>query len=193
MFIFGVLSSIFSAYSLLCFVRILLSWFPGAAYSKFGRLLSQLCDPYLNIFRRFSFLRFSAFDFTPAIALCILFAASTLCANLSTGAAFKIGYLLAMLISMVWSIFSSILVFLAVIFIVRLIVYFLKKDSSYYSIWNSVDNAISPVIFRISGMFSRNTPFHKALIISIITTLAFAFIGKILVGFVCMFLTSLPF
>ena len=33
---------------IICFVRIMLSWFPGAQYSPVGRFLSSLCDPYLN-------------------------------------------------------------------------------------------------------------------------------------------------
>ena len=56
MYIFSVLASVVSIYTLLCFVRVMLSWFPGAEYSKFGRVLCQMCDPYLDIFRRFRFL-----------------------------------------------------------------------------------------------------------------------------------------
>ncbi|WP_407424994.1 YggT family protein, partial [Treponema sp.] len=72
--LFSILTSVVLIYTILCFIRVMLSWFPGVEYSRFGAVLSQICDPYLNIFRRFRFLRFSAFDFTPAIALCVLMA-----------------------------------------------------------------------------------------------------------------------
>ena len=45
-----------NAYLFLCFIRILLSWVPSAAYSSFGKVLSSICDPYLNWFRRFKFI-----------------------------------------------------------------------------------------------------------------------------------------
>ncbi len=194
-YIFSALSAVFSLYALICFVRIMLSWFPGAEYSSFGRILAQLCDPYLNRFRRFSFLRFSAFDFTPAIALCILIAASTIFSGFSTGNAFRLGSLLAMLISMCWSIASSILTFLAIILIVRLVIYFLKKgNGSYYSIWDSVDRAVTPIIYRITSLFTKGTlPFHKALILSIVIIIAFSVLGRVLIGFICSALLMLPF
>lgn len=41
-----------SIYLILIFVRILLSWFPNVNWSNpFFSILSQLTDPYLNIFR----------------------------------------------------------------------------------------------------------------------------------------------
>lgn len=41
-----------SIYLILIFVRILLSWFPNVDWSNpFFSILSQLTDPYLNIFR----------------------------------------------------------------------------------------------------------------------------------------------
>lgn len=39
-------------YRIAVFIYILLSWLPDARKSYFGRLLGQLVDPYLNIFRK---------------------------------------------------------------------------------------------------------------------------------------------
>lgn len=39
-------------YSVLLIVYILMSWFPNAYQSKFGQLLSRICEPYLDVFRR---------------------------------------------------------------------------------------------------------------------------------------------
>lgn len=175
--IFSILASVVAIYTILCFVRVMLSWFPGAEYSKFGQILSQMCDPYLDIFRRFRFLRFSAFDFTPAIALCILMALQTLFSSLAVGRGFSLSQLLAMIVLLVGNIITSLLGFIALILLIRLIVYlFIGDGNSTYSIWTSVDRSISPLIFRISGLFFKNRPisFVKALVVSLITVIVFS-------------------
>ncbi|SDQ52517.1 YggT family protein [Carnobacterium viridans] len=51
--LYTILSKALDIYSTLIIVYILMSWFPGAYQSKFGRLLSSICEPYLGFFRRF--------------------------------------------------------------------------------------------------------------------------------------------
>ena len=195
MFVFSVLASAISIYSILCFIRIMLTWFPGAEYSKFGQFLSQMCDPYLNIFRRFRFLRFSSFDFTPAIALCILMAAQSFCAGLATGAGLRISSIIAMVIMLAGNIVSSILGFFSVILIIRLIAYIIVGDGqSSYTIWTAVDRAITPIIFRISGSIFKNQPvsFVKALIVSIIAILIFTVIFSYLIRYLGALISMIP-
>ncbi|MFL2099290.1 YggT family protein [Desemzia sp. FAM 23991] len=48
-----VLSAALEIYSVLLIIYILLSWFPNAYQSKLGQILAQVCEPYLDIFRRF--------------------------------------------------------------------------------------------------------------------------------------------
>lgn len=194
--LFRILSALISLYAIICFIRVILTWFPGAEYSRFGKFLSSICDPYLNLFRKLSFLRFSAFDFSPAVALCVLFAISTICSGLSTGAGIKFGSFLAMLISMIWSIVQSILFFVIIILVIRLVVYLIKGDSyNYGSIWNSVDRAITPLVYRICGIFTRGRtiPFKSALICGTLILVAVSIIGKILIGFICQIFLSIPF
>lgn len=45
--------SAITIYSYALIVYILMSWFPGARDSQFGYFLGQLCEPYLEQFRRF--------------------------------------------------------------------------------------------------------------------------------------------
>lgn len=173
----------------------MLTWFPGAEYSKFGQLLSQMCDPYLNIFRRFKFLRFSSFDFTPAIALCVLMAAQSFCAGLATGAGLRISSIIAMVIMLAGNIVSSILGFFAVILIIRLIAYIIVGDGqSSYTIWTAVDRAISPIIFRIAGSIFKNQSisFVKALIVSIIAILIFTVLFSYLIRYLGALISMIP-
>lgn len=195
-FIFSVLASVASIYMFLCFVRVMLSWFPGAEYSKFGMILRQMCDPYLDIFRRFSFLRFSSFDLTPAIGLCVLMALQAFFSSLATGSAFRLSTILAMLVMLVGNIFTSLLGFLAVIVLVRLIAYIIVGDgNSSYSIWTVVDRSISPIIFRIAGIFFKNgrISFVKALVTSFITLVIFSALISYVVRTLGDLIAMIPF
>lgn len=193
--IFSVLSAACSLYMLLCFIRVMLTWFPGAQYSGFGRFLSSLCDPFLNLFRGLRFLRFSAFDFSPAIALCVLIALSNIFASFARGSRITLGSVLAMLLSMAWSIVSSLLGFLIVLLLIRLIVIFMQKGyASYGSIWDQVDRALSPFVFRITSIFTRGAtpPYKNALIVSILLLAVIWFAGRYAISLLAVLLSTLP-
>jgi YggT family protein len=68
----GVLSATISIYSTLLLIRIFLTWFPMIDWSSSPwSILSQLTDPYLDLFR--SFLpTFGGIDFSPILALMTL-------------------------------------------------------------------------------------------------------------------------
>ena len=194
--IFSILASVVSIYTLLWFVRVMLSWFPGAEYSRFGQVLRQMCDPYLDIFRRFRFLRFSSFDFTPAIGLCVLMALQAFFNSLAMGKAFRISTILSMLVMLVGNIFTSVLGFFAVIILVRLIVYLIIGDGQgSYSIWTAMDRAISPIIFRIAGLVFRNQSisFVKALVTSFIILAVFAVGIAYALGVLGTLISMIPF
>ncbi|MDE6774135.1 MAG: YggT family protein, partial [Treponemataceae bacterium] len=93
--LFLTIANVISLYALLCTIRVLLTWFPRAQYTPFGRILASLCDPYLNLFRRLRFLRISMFDLSPAVALCVLIALSHVLGNLAAARSFTLGGLLA--------------------------------------------------------------------------------------------------
>ena len=61
--ILSILAAALSLYTLLCFIYILMSWFPGAKFTKFGHVMSAICEPYMNLFRKMSFLRIGNIDF----------------------------------------------------------------------------------------------------------------------------------
>ena len=79
-FLFQAAAGAVSLYTTLCIIRIIITWFPQINYSVFGRFLSTLCDPYLNLFGRIP-LRFGAFDFTPMLAIGALSVLSSVLAN----------------------------------------------------------------------------------------------------------------
>jgi len=66
------ISRFLQIYTALVIVRILLSWFPTVNwFSPPFSILSQLVDPYLNIFRRF-IPPLGGLDFSPILAIFLL-------------------------------------------------------------------------------------------------------------------------
>ena len=51
--IVSLLSTLIYYYSWALIIYILMSWFPNARGSKIGQLLTRICEPYLEPFRRF--------------------------------------------------------------------------------------------------------------------------------------------
>jgi len=70
--LFSTLGTFVSIYSTLIIIRILLSWFPQINwFDPPFSILSQLTDPYLNIFRSL-IPPLGGFDFSPILAIILL-------------------------------------------------------------------------------------------------------------------------
>ncbi len=70
--LFRTLYTFISLYSLLLFIRILLTWFPNVDwYKQPFAALSQVTDPYLNIFRSF-IPPLGGIDLSPILAIFVL-------------------------------------------------------------------------------------------------------------------------
>lgn len=190
---FKLLTSAISIYSFLCFLRIIFTWIPELNASRAGQILSDLCDPFLNIFRRLP-LRIGVIDFSAIVAFAVLMILSNISTSLSSGHYMKIGHFLALTISTLWSIISSILTFLIVFLIVRLAVNLFHGDYN-NRFWNQLDYSMNPFIFRIAGTFFGNRPvnFQTALIVSIIFTVIIRIGLSYLTAIICSLFSALPF
>ncbi len=192
--IFSLLAGIISVYTMLCFVRIILTWIPNLNYSKFGQLLASICDPYMNYFRNIRFLCIGNMDFSPVLSIGLLVVASNLLSTLAVTGQLKIGYLIASIISMIWSILASILSFLIILLIIRVIALFVSKGNSTF--WYSLDKTLNPVVYKVAGIFrGRNTFMTQktAYVITIVTIFVLRIAGNILFSVVAGLFTRLPF
>ena len=186
--LFLIIAQVISLYALLCTIRVLLTWFPRAQYTAFGRILASLCDPYLNLFRRLRFLRISMFDLSPAVALCVLIALSHVMGNLAAARSFTLGGLLATMLYLLQSIVVSIFGFLILLLAIRLVVLLLGKNR-YGSLWDSLDHSLSPIVFRMTSPFTRGKPtsYKTALIVAIVAggvlMSMFSIVMEMLIGF----------
>ena len=67
--------SLANAYTTIIFVYVIMSWLPNTSSGIVGdvyRILGKICDPYLNIFKRFIPPIGGVVDITPIIALLVL-------------------------------------------------------------------------------------------------------------------------
>lgn len=188
MFILRIISAFLSLYSLLCLLRIIITWIPNYSYSKPADILAQICDPYMNLFRGIKWLRFGSFDFSPALALCILGAGSQIFSSLANGGYINLQMILAMILGIFFSILSSLIFFLIILFAIRLILIMINKDSYNTSgfMANQIDSSISSIVYRIARTFAmgRRITYKAALIISIIALLFLQFALRILLAFI---------
>ena len=192
--IFGLLSAVVSLYTMMCFVRIILTWIPSLNYSKFGSFMSTLCDPYMNYFRRFRFLQFRNIDFSPILSMGLLVAVSNIFSSIAMTGRFSIGYLLASVISILWSVVASVVGFLIILLIIRLVALFLNKNGG--SLWYSLDNTLNPIVYKIAGVFRGKNTFmtqKTAYIITIIALFLARFLGNAAFSLIADLLTTLPF
>ena len=160
-----------NAYLFLCFIKILLSWVPSAAYSSFGRVLSSICDPYLNWFRRFRFTRIGMVDFSPIISLGILSIAAQLITSILATGTISVWAVVVSIIQLIWSFVSFILNLLIIFLIIRL-GYDLFGSSNSSPFWYNLDRFLSPVIAKTTGFFQRKPlQYRTRLVLTIILIL----------------------
>ena len=63
-----------NAYSMVIFVYVMLSWFPTSigVLANINNVLGKICDPYLNLFKRFIPPIGGVVDISPILALLVL-------------------------------------------------------------------------------------------------------------------------
>ena len=193
--ILGILSAIINIYTILCVISIILTWFPGAKFTAFGKFLSSICDPYLNLFSKGGKLRIGNIDFSPILAIGILSLLTTILSRITLTGRIFFGGILAAIVSLFWNLGSSLLGILTLIILVRWIVLLVKKGyTPYDSGWNNVDAMLQKPVYKISSTFSKNPVSYKtALLISWITLAVILLLGAILSGILIHLCNMLPF
>lgn len=69
--LWSIISTAFTVYSFALIIYILMSWFPGARQSAFGEILGRICEPYLDVFRRF-IPPLGMIDLSPIVGIIVL-------------------------------------------------------------------------------------------------------------------------
>ena len=190
---FLILAAAISIYALLCTVRIILTWIPGASYTGFGRFLSKFCDPYLKFFDR-GWLRLGPIDFSPLFALAVLTLASILFQTLAGGMRVTLASILILVIEIVWKVFASILLFLIVVLAIRLVVFLSGADRN-SSLWAQIDASLNTLVYSITRFFTGNrlVAYKNAMVFAIILLLVLRIGGVFAVNALLRICAMIPF
>ena len=193
--ILSILAAMLSVYTLLCFVYILMSWFPGAKFTRFGHIMTAICEPYMGLFRKLGFLRIGNIDFSPIVSLGILSLASAILGGIQHTGRIFVGGILGTIISSIWGIASSIGFIFTLLTFVRWIVLLINKGrTSYDSGWNQVDMMLNKISYKIAGTFTKKAlSYQKSLLISWITLLVFLGVGHFLITILVNLCYRMPF
>ncbi len=188
-----VLSSVLSVYMLLIFIRILLTWFSGATYGKPLDVLKRVTDPYLNIFRRVSFLRTERIDFSPIAAIISLVIVLNIINTLRIYGEISLGIILALVISALWSAVFFLLFFFGIIIVVRLVSLF-GRSFNVNPFWQTIDVLINPVLTSIQRIFfrGRQISYRASLGSGAVVLIGTALVGRLLVNLLIRLLRDLP-
>ena len=191
--ILNYLSLIISFYTLILFVRVILTWIPSLEYSKFGKILAEICDPYLNLFKKIRILRAGPLDFTPILAIGVLVIISSILQGIVSTRRFSVGIIIAEIFRLCWSVINSVLIVLFVIVFIRLIVSVLNRDTS--SIWSQIDKMISPVAYRLTNMVfpKKFVKYQTVLLVALVALILSYILIQICLGSITNFFLKLPF
>lgn len=193
--IFSLIATLITLYTILCFIDIIMTWFPGAKYTRFGQGLSKITDPYLRIFSKLRWTHVGYVDFSPIISLGILSLLSTIFGSVASSGKLHLGAALAEIFRSIWGLCSSLLGFLLVLMLIRFIVILIKNNTyDYNSIWGQLDNFLRPLAEKIAKPFYKNPNNYK---FCLLTALAFIliviFLGNILCSVIMNLCLSIPF
>ena len=192
--IMRVLGALTTIYTILVFLRILLTWFEGNDLGRPYAVISQITDPYLNWFRRFKSFRTEGMDFSPLAALAVLALANNIFLTLGIYGRITVGIILSLALSSIWSAVAFILVFFIIVLAVRLIAYMVGTNSV-GPLWRILDVLGKPVLYRINRIVYRDriVTFQTGLLTAIMVLLGIRILGGRIVGLLSGLLTQLPF
>jgi len=155
-FIFGLLASITGVYSLIIFIRIILSWFGNMVKGKPVDILIRITDPYLDWWRKYLRLNIGNFDFSVIPAIVFLSFIQNIFRALSFAVVkITLGYILAQLLLAIWNIFSVIVGFFSIVIIIRMIGY-LTNSNIYSPFWSVIESITQPLLYRTNRIFFGN-------------------------------------
>jgi YggT family protein len=189
--VMNILSTVVSIYMLVIIIRIILTWFRGNVSAP--DILCRITDPYLNWFRKLTFLRIGHIDISPIAALAVLSIVNQIFFFLARYGTITLGIVLALVIQAVWSVASFFIIFIIVILALRLIA-LLTNRNIYSMFWRIIDNISQPVLYRINRMIfkGRIVDFRAGILISIGIMALLYILLRVGVSYLLGFLAQLP-
>ena len=194
------ISVLLSIYNMLIIIRILLYWFnPSRSYTQgsggFTDILVKIVDPFLNYFKRLTFLRRGSLDFTPLAALMVINIVQRILQTFAYTGKFSLGYTLATIVQSIWWSFGSLLLgILAVLLGVRLFLSYRRTQNAIQYIAMLDSWLRRPMDTVHSWFFSNRSVSDRMLLWStLIVVIVLYVVCAILINLLVNLLASLPF
>ena len=191
MSIWRFLTGVIYVYMILLVLRILLSWFRGAAFGKPWELLVRVTDPYMSLFSRIRFLRQGLFDFTPIAAILTLVVALNVIQSIQRFGTITVGRFLGIVTGAVWSGLAFLLVLFLILAIVRAIALAVRPGQE-TQITSAVGTMVEPVVSLVRRIFARPMTDPQYLYLTIAFLFVVRLLGGYLIGLLIRFFYTLP-
>ena len=187
-----VLAFIFSLYTMLIVVSIILKWLYPNANGRGSKMVNQLTDPFLNFFRRFSFSRIGYIDISPLLAVLSLSIVNQILGRIRELGSITLWAIVAIIISSVWNVIMTLLLAVLIVAVARYL-FLLFTTNKMNSFANICDAFFIPLSSRIAAVFIKNSSssYQLNLIISIIVIIAFLTLGSFGITWLTNFLLGL--
>ena len=188
------LSRLLWGYSILIWIRILLSWF--VRYPKYGSFtyyIGKAVDPYLGIFRR-SKMAVGRLDFSPILAIGIIEIFRSIAEFFGLNGYLTLGLCLYYFIQAFWAYCISFFFLFAIIILITKTIASFAKNPAYYNMGNQFGGAVDGFTDITKKLFFRNR-IGKERAINIITLIwvfALKFGLQYLFGYLAALALKLP-
>lgn len=193
--IFSTLASLLYIYSILCSIRIVLTWIPGLS-NGFTLFLERICDPFLRIFSKKRIFHIGNIDFSPVISLGLLAVISTVFSQLAYTQTIGIGLILSLILAMINNTVLSFAFVIILLLVIRFVIV-IKNRSSYTSsqFWSRFDYFVNPLIYKAARLFSggRMLSYKTSLFIVLLSVVSVSIIFFIFMRIIVFYLSCLPF
>jgi len=192
-YIFGFISAAAGVYSLLIFIRIIISWFSMSEGSKPVEILGRITDPYLDWWREKMPIKVGTLDFSAAAAIVSLSLVQTIFNMMYAANRISLGSILSVILVSLWSIVSFIIGFFIVVIILRAFAY-LTNQNVYSPFWNIVDSVAKPVLYQINRLVFGNkiVNYLTGMIISCLMLAVLLITGRVIVFYIANIFNKLP-
>jgi YggT family protein len=191
--IFRFVSAILSIYMMVIFVRIIMTWFSGFHNGRAQELLSRVTDPYLNWFRRNVPVRFGALDFSPVVGILALGLLNTISNQLAFAGTITFSFVLAIIVSALWSVVSFFLTFFLILAGIRLIGLLMNVDTS-GRLWVVLEQIVNPALQTAVRPFLRGrfTSYRHSLLIFVGELVAVLIAGRLVTNLLIGLVQQIP-
>jgi YggT family protein len=171
----SIIDLVFTLLELIVFARVMLSWLPISPWHPAARWLRRIGDPILRPFQRV-LPSFSGIDFSPLLALAVLYVLQQVVHSLLVSGSVSPGYAI---LSVVRQVALGIVIFFCIVLFVRLLLSLFHADP-WHPLVLMVRRFTDPLVRPFAGVMPRGSAIDGGAAIAFLVFLALYFVGRAL-------------